>query len=118
MNDANITRRTLLGVSAAAAPLLLLPRKTQAQVLLLPPSPPTTPWVDELPLQDTPLAPTTLNAAPTLAANLAGGECGRVPHQRFAELTSGVGRTPVQYQLTAKENPSWRFNGDNAYYPP
>jgi FtsP/CotA-like multicopper oxidase with cupredoxin domain len=115
-----ITRRDLLKASAAAAPLVMLPRRTEAQVAVLPPSPPTTPWVDELPLQDTPLAPTVLTPAPTVAANLAAGECGRAPHQRFAELTGpgGVAGTPVQYQLTARENPSWRFNGDNAYYPP
>jgi FtsP/CotA-like multicopper oxidase with cupredoxin domain len=117
MDHGNVTRRTLLTASAAAAPLLLLPRKSEAQVAVLPPSPPTTPWVEELPLQDTPLAPTTLNPVPTLSSNLAGGECGRVQHQRYAELTAPAGRTPVQYQLTAKENPSWYFNADNPYYP-
>jgi FtsP/CotA-like multicopper oxidase with cupredoxin domain len=113
-------RRTLLTASAAAAPLLLVGSKTQAQVALLPPSPPTTPWAEELPLQDTPLVPTNLKPAPSIVANLAAGECGRAPHQRFAELTGrrGVAGVPVQYRLTARENPSWRFNGDNAYYPP
>ena len=113
-----ITRRSMLTASAAAAPLLMVPRRTEAQVLVLPPSPPTTPWVEELPLHDTPLAPSplALNPAPTLLANVAGGECGRVAHQRYNELTGpgGVAAAPVQYQLTAKENPSWRFNGDNA----
>ena len=117
MENGNVTRRTLLTASAAAAPLLLLPRKTEAQVAVLPPSPPTTPWVEELPLQDTPLTPTTLNPLPSLMPNLAGGECGRVAHQRYAELTAPTGRTPVQYQLTAKENTSWYFNADNPYYP-
>jgi FtsP/CotA-like multicopper oxidase with cupredoxin domain len=117
-----IARRTLLKAALVSAPVVLAPRASEAQVLVLPPSPPTTPWVDELPLQDTPLAPvaTPLNPAPTLAANSAGGECGRAPHQRYNELCGPGGPlgTPVQYQLTARENPSWRFNGDNAYYPP
>jgi FtsP/CotA-like multicopper oxidase with cupredoxin domain len=117
-----LSRRALLKASVAAAPLVILPRRAQAQVTPLPPSPPTTPWVEELPLQDTPLAPVAspLSPAPTLAANLAGGECGRAQHQRYAELCgpAGVAGTPLQYELTARENPAWRFNGDNAYYPP
>jgi FtsP/CotA-like multicopper oxidase with cupredoxin domain len=117
-----MTRRTLLAASAAAAPALLVPRRTEAQVIVLPPSPPSTPWVEELPVQDTPLAPVALplSPTPTLMANLAGGECGRVAHQRFNELCGpgGVAGAPLQYHLTAKENPAWRFNADNAYYPP
>lgn len=119
-------RRTLLKASiaaTAAAPMVLTPRKTEAQ-LVLPPSPPTTPWVDSLPDAITPLdlrttSVTTLSPAPTLAANIAGGECGRDPHQRFLELTGpgGVAKTPLQVQLTAKENPYWLFNGNNPYYP-
>jgi FtsP/CotA-like multicopper oxidase with cupredoxin domain len=135
-----IGRRTLLKAAATAAPLVFMARRTEAQVVILPPpSPPTTPWVEELPLQDTPLIPvsTPLSPLPSLLANIAGGECGRAEHQRYEELcgsgssasgssgsgssgSSGSGSlgTPVFYQLTAKENPSWRFNGDNAYYPP
>ncbi|HEX4870337.1 MAG TPA: multicopper oxidase domain-containing protein [Moraxellaceae bacterium] len=118
--SSGIKRRTLLKASMAAAPMVLVPRRTEAQAALPPPSPPTTPWVEDLPLQDTPLLPTTLTPAPTLAANTAAGEAGRAPHQRYLDLC-GPGKpagTPVYYQLTAKENPSWRFNGDNAYYPP
>ncbi len=114
-----IARRTMLKAAAVAAPMALAQHKAQAQALVLPPSPPTTPWVEELPLQDTPLAPTPLNPAPTIAANMAAGECGRAPHQRYEELlSSGRIGTPVQYQLTARENPYWRFNGDNPYYAP
>lgn len=114
-------RRALLkaAVVAAAAPMVLTSRKTDAQVPPPPPpSPPTTPWVEELPTQITPLAPVVLDPAPTIAANIAGGEIGRAPHQRFAELTApGVAGTPLQYQLIAKQNPSWLFNGNNPNYP-
>jgi FtsP/CotA-like multicopper oxidase with cupredoxin domain len=118
-----IARRTLLKAVAVAAPLVLTTRKTGAQLPpVLPPSPPTTPWVEELPLQDTPLASmaTPLNPVPSLLANATGGECGRVEHQRYFELCGPgkVAGTPLEYQLTVKENPAWRFNGDNAYYPP
>jgi FtsP/CotA-like multicopper oxidase with cupredoxin domain len=112
-------RRTLLKAAAAAAPMVLTPGKTEAQVVVLPPSPPTTPWVEYLPLQDTPLVAVPLDPLPTLDFNGLGGEIGRVRHQRFEELCGSGGRfgTPVYYQLTAKENPNWRFNGSNPYYP-
>ncbi|MCT9812749.1 multicopper oxidase domain-containing protein [Acidovorax sp. Be4] len=116
------TRRSWLKASlaATAAPIVLTPGKASAQPTPLPPSPPTTPWVEELPTQVTPLSPlAALNPAPTVTANLAGGECGRAPHQRFAALTvPGLAGTPLLYQLTAKENPAWLFNGNNPYYPP
>lgn len=115
------TKRTWMKASAAivAAPLVLTARKTEAQALVLPPSPPTTPWVDELPTQITPLAPLAapIGPAPVSWANLAGGECGRADHQRFAELTGGVAGAPLLYHMTAKENPTWLFNGNNPYYP-
>ena len=51
MDHGKLTRRTLLAASAAAAPLLIVARRSEAQVVApLPPSPPTTPWVEELPL--------------------------------------------------------------------
>ena len=120
-----LARRTVLkaSVAAGAAPFVLTPRKALAQLPpVLPPSPPTTPWVEELPLQDTPLTPlASLNPGPMLGANFAGGECGRVEHQRYGELCGSSGRSgkdAVYHQLTVRENPSWRFNGDNPYYPP
>ncbi|MEJ5989223.1 multicopper oxidase domain-containing protein [Ramlibacter sp. PS3R-8] len=113
----SLGRRTLLKAAAVAAPMVLTARRTEAQVVVLPPSPPTTPWVEELPLQDTPLAPlSALDPAPTLFANTAGGEMGRAAHQRYDELCGRLG-APELYQLTAKENPYWRFNGNNAFYP-
>src|SRR3954468_477484 len=121
---AGFTRRAVLQASAvaAAAPMLILPRKSAAQLPpVLPPSPPTTPWVEELPLQDTPATPlATLNPAPSLFGNIAGGEIGRVAHQRYDEIvgvTARTGKNAVLHQLIVKENPAWRFNGDNAYYP-
>jgi hypothetical protein len=120
-----VGRRTLLkaSVAAAAAPFVVTPRKADAQLPpVLPPSPPTTPWVEELPLQDTPVTPlASLTPAPTLTANIAGGEIGRAEHQRFTEICgpgSRSGRNPVFHKLVVKENPSWRFNGDNDFYPP
>ena len=107
-------RRNLLKASTAvvAAPMVLTPRKSAAQVAPLLPSPPTTPWVDELPDADTPLAPLALPTPyPNAIANLLEGECGRAEHQRFAEI---IGTKTLQfYQLTAKENPNWLFNGSN-----
>lgn len=97
--------------AAAGAPLILTSRKTDAQVVI-PPSPPTTPWVEELPRAITPLpAVSSLSPTPTSWANTTAGECGRADHQRFAELTApGVCGSPEFYQLFAKENPSWVFN--------
>jgi FtsP/CotA-like multicopper oxidase with cupredoxin domain len=116
-----IGRRTLLKAAIVAAPVVLTARRTQAQTTQRPPSPPTTPWVEELPLQDTPLAPmASLNPAATTLANIVGGECGRAELQRYHELCGDgkPGGVPVYHQLTVRENPAWRFNGDNAYYPP
>jgi len=119
-----IGRRTMLKatVAATAAPMVLTPRRTEAQVVVLPPSPPTTPWVEELPLQDTPLqALDSLTPSPTMLANSGGGEIGRVEHQRYFDLCGPGSRSNVDakfYELKVKQNPSWRFNGNNAYYPP
>ena len=118
-------RRGLLkaSIAAAAAPFVVTPRKAQAQLPPgLPPSPPTTPWVEELPLQDTPVTPVAaLDPLPGLLANTAGGEVGRAEHQRYYDLCglgSRSGKEAVFHKLIARENPAWRFNGDNAYYPP
>ena len=118
-----IGRRTLLkaSVAATAAPMVMTPRRTEAQVAVLPPSPPTTPWVEELPLYDTPVtAVPALDPAPTMPANTLGGEIGRVEHQRYFDICGSGSRTnknALFYELRAAENPSWRFNGNNPYYP-
>jgi FtsP/CotA-like multicopper oxidase with cupredoxin domain len=58
-------------------------------------------------------ASTSLPTAPTWEANTAFGECGRAPHQRFAELTAGT--TPKLVQLAAVERTDYVFHPD---YPP
>ncbi|MDA8485683.1 multicopper oxidase domain-containing protein [Pseudomonas resinovorans] len=107
------SRRSFLKLSAAAMATPLIARSIPAiaeggnsgQS-----SPPTTPWAIELPTEITPIEPTTLDPAPTEAANTAAGEVPRAPHQRFNEL--GIAET---YEMTAMERPDWVFN---PAYPP
>lgn len=83
---------------------------------VLPPSPPTTPWVQFLPVAITPLQPVTLNPEPTGDPRPADGECGRSQHQRWAELYATPRQYPAaHYELSVKENPAWVFN---PAYPP
>ncbi|VVP46314.1 Cell division protein FtsP [Pseudomonas fluorescens] len=111
-------RRTFLKLGAAAmlTPLILDGRSAIARdEPVFPPSPPTTPWLVTLPNAITPLeAVAFLNPRPTEAANTAGGEAGREPHQRFAEFI-GVFGAPLLYELKAKERPDWVFH---PAYPP
>jgi hypothetical protein len=114
-------RRAVLKLGAAAmlTPLLLNGRSAIADdepaPPVFPPSPPTIPWQQELPTQITLLQPlAALNPAPSVAANIAGGEAGRAPHQRYAELTGVLG-APLLYELKAKEQAGWLFN---PAYPP
>ncbi|MFI5325005.1 MAG: multicopper oxidase family protein [Candidatus Rokuibacteriota bacterium] len=96
--------------AAAGAPFILTSRKTDAQVVI-PPSPPTTPWVEELPRAITPLPTASLTPTPQLSANTGAGEIGRPDHQRYPELTApDKSKTPETYEMRAKENPSWVFN--------
>jgi FtsP/CotA-like multicopper oxidase with cupredoxin domain len=101
-------RRSFLKVAgvAVAAPLILTPRKTNAQQPLLPPSPSTMPWLEELPTQITPLQEVSLDPYPGLSANSQGGECGRGDHDRFYDFGSAL----ALYELRAKQNASWVFN--------
>ncbi|MDH4555268.1 bilirubin oxidase [Pseudomonas sp. BN417] len=116
--DATEDRRTFLKIGAAAmlAPVLLKSSEGGAATFpVFPPSPPTTPWLVTLPNEITPLqAVATLNPSPTIAANTAGGEAGRAPHQRYAELTGVLG-APLLYELKAKERLDWVFH---PAYPP
>jgi FtsP/CotA-like multicopper oxidase with cupredoxin domain len=103
--------------AAAGAPLILTSRKSDAQVVI-PPSPPTTPWTIELPPAITPLPAAPLSPAPTVYANtIPGGlgEIGRPDHQRYDDILTRTGKLPEHYEMRAKENPSWVFN---QAYPP
>lgn len=104
------SRRTFLKGSAAllAAPLLLTSRKSTAA---LPASPPTVPWQEFLPDEITLLYGSTLTPAPTEMANTAGGEAGRLPHQRW----STFGPVAESYELHAAQRDNWVFSPS---YPP
>ncbi|UVE18172.1 multicopper oxidase domain-containing protein [Pseudomonas sp. LS44] len=113
--ETNDRRRFLkLSAAAVAAPLLLRSQTSTASEpapLVLPPSPPTTPWKDELPLAVTPQTPlAALNPMPTVTANTESGECGRAEHQRYDELCED--KYVQFYQLHAKVNPEWVFHKD------
>jgi FtsP/CotA-like multicopper oxidase with cupredoxin domain len=114
-SDGRTRRAFLKGTTAAmAVPLMLTSHKSEAQTSRspLPPSPPTLPWQVSLPNAITPLqSASSLYPAPTEAPNLAAGEAGRAPHQRYSELC----RSPETYEMTVMENPSWVFN---PAYPP
>ncbi|MDP1923905.1 MAG: multicopper oxidase domain-containing protein [Thiobacillus sp.] len=107
-------RRTFLkgSVATVAAPMILAPGKSEAQVVVLPPSPPVVPWAIELPLETNLLQPVAALDPPPLAlADVAAGECGRDDHPRFDQFYVN----PVFYELRARENPDWVFN---PAYPP
>ncbi|MCO6059851.1 multicopper oxidase domain-containing protein [Pseudomonas sp. MOB-449] len=105
------SRRSFLKLSAAtvATPLLIKswPATGAGGIQA---SPPTTPWATELPTEITPIQPSTLDPTPTETANLAAGEVGRAPHQRWNELAF-----QQTYEVTAMERPDWVFN---PAYPP
>ena len=107
-------RRDFLKVAlaASAAPMILTSRKGSAQEPL-PSSPPTIPWVQELPRSITPVnTVSALSPAPTIDANTAAGEVARATHQRFTELH---GENARLYEFTVKPNDAWVFN---PAYPP
>jgi FtsP/CotA-like multicopper oxidase with cupredoxin domain len=128
-------RRSFLKLTAAAmaAPLLFASAASEARRRrrgrdpepdpepepgppAVPPSPPTIPWVEELPVAITPLEPASLGLAPTGSPQMERGECGRDQHQRWAEFYAAPREhPPVHYKLHAKENPEWVFN---PAYPP
>lgn len=142
-----ISRRDMLKLGAAAGaatilgPTILTSKKstvyaqgtvTEPQLCgnVALPSPPHTPFVDDLPIPSVAL-PTILNPLPTQNANTLNGEAARDPHQRWAEFNPSV-----MYLLEAKAGthqfhrdylPSyiWGFNGQypgpvilNAYGAP
>lgn len=124
-----VDRRTFVKASAAAGALTVLTsRKSSvfaqpappAEPVLCgttpPPSPPTTPFVDTLPIP-LPAIPQNLNPAPTKEANLAAGEAARADHQRWEEFPPDV-----EYHMEARAalhthhadllpTYMWTFNG-------
>ena len=120
------SRRTFLkitGTAMLAAPAILTSRKSGAQVPIeLPPSPPTTPWLDELPSAIEPLSQTNLLGGslppPQGEANTTTGECGRAIHQRWGEFFGSPVIQPDQadlYELKANARTNHVFHPD---YPP
>lgn len=99
------SRRNFLKGSAvlAAAPLLMTSGKSAAAV---PFSPPTVPWQEFLPDVIGLLGASPLTPAPTEAANIAGGEAGRLSHQRWSEF----GASAEPYELHAAQRENWVFN--------
>lgn len=124
-----MTRRTMLKASAAAgAVTMLTSRKSLAQSL--PPipteptdctpnpgqSPPTTPFVQALPIP--PIAiPTILNPQPTVSANTAAGEAPRADHQDFnqffplAQYEVFIQPTLHQFDPAIPPTYCWGYNG-------
>ena len=118
---------TAAGAATILAPAVLTSRKASVfaqsppvePVLcgtVPPASPPTTPFLDSLPIPF-PAIPQDLNPAPTKAANIAGGEAARADHQRWDEF-----EPDVEYQMEEKASlhtfhsnlsPTylWLFNG-------
>ena len=111
------SRRAFLKLTTAsvAAPLLLSAADSEAEVIvIIPPSPATTPWAEYLPNQITPAEPVnTLDPLPIGQANSEGGECGRNNHQRWDEFANSPDLE--HYEMTAEENPAWAFK---PAYPP
>ncbi len=109
-------RRKFLKLTAAtmAAPLLMTGTRVQSATVVpvFPPSPPTVPWAHELPKQVNPLGTvSSLSPAPTEAANIAAGEAGRSPHQRWAQFRPGA----LLYEISATERNDWVYSPS---YPP
>ncbi len=108
------------GATILAAPAILTSRKSTAQVvpLSLPPSPPTRPWLEELPEVIETLQQTDLEAdpfPPQVDANTSGGECGRASHQRWDEFFGNPVLQPGQadcYELRVKAITDHQFHPD------
>jgi FtsP/CotA-like multicopper oxidase with cupredoxin domain len=118
--DNDPTRRTFLKLSAAAMAAPWLPGAAPADSAewvtgpqpIFPPSPPTRPWMEELPAAIVPVAHVeVLTPAPTLEPNVDAGEAGRDAHQRYEELTGVLG-DPEFYELFVRENAKWITHPD------
>jgi FtsP/CotA-like multicopper oxidase with cupredoxin domain len=90
------------GLAASAAPLVITPRRTEAQTApIVPPSPSTATfeWQIPLPIPEV-LRQSSLSPEPTGPANLLGGECGRDTHPRWGEFYA---MNPELYELRVRE---------------
>ena len=89
-----------LGVASTAAGLLASKVALQpAEAKDPPPAPFTTPFVVALPVYQAKLPVASLSPAPTLNANVSGGECGRGAHQRLNDFAP-----QKYYELHVKPN--------------
>ncbi|PXX16050.1 FtsP/CotA-like multicopper oxidase with cupredoxin domain [Nitrosomonas ureae] len=123
----NQSRRAFFKTTGAAiltAPVILTSGKSEAQVVTsrLPPSPPTTPWQQELPVIGEPLQQTDLFAdtlpPPQRDANTDVGEVGRASHQRWDEFFAAPILQPDEadlYELKVEAITDHIFHPD---YPP
>ena len=66
----------------------------------LPASPTTTPFIQPLPVYQAKQPVTALSPAPQVVADMAGGECGRPNHQRWADFAPN---TQIFYEMHVKE---------------
>ena len=86
---AKLTRRQSLQLGAATSAIGLLPIKLATPAHAGDPLPPkTTPFVVPLTVNTAKLPVSALNPAPMQTANVSGGECGRMPQQRFTDWPS------------------------------
>ncbi len=117
-------KQSLAGSTLLAAPAVIVSRNSSAQTIEseLPPSPPTTPWLEELPTAIEPLAQTDLLADPSTLpqgnAHIEVGECGRNSHQHWDDFFGSPVLQADQadlYELRAKADPQHIFHPN---YPP
>lgn len=108
--EAGFSRRDLIKMGLIASSGMLIPKRglsarardPYARIPLdNPESPPTTPWVVEMPRLQV-ATPVTLNPAPQRIANTAAGEAPRADHQRWDEFAARFG-APVTYQNLAAQ---------------
>ncbi len=118
----NESRRSFFKTASAtvlAAPIVLTSSRSEAQAIDFPPSPPTTPWLTELPQAVEPLVQTDLfenpDRIPQGSANTSYEECGRNQHQRWAEFFGDFQLQPNQadtYELRVQAVQDHVFHPD------
>lgn len=124
---AGFTRRDLVKMGLLTAAGMLIPKKglsafprSRSGFVLdddRPISPPTTPFVEEMPRLPVLKPVVSLNPKPTIAPNTAAGEARNEPHQaykqfppkRFYELTQRAGTVRMSNELPPQA--IWGFNG-------